>query len=459
MPRSLLIKNADYLVTMDEERRILRHVSVYCEGNKIEEIATKKERADQVINGRGLIMLPGLINTHHHLFQTLFRGIDILKKQPIVPWIKTITELSRNIDEEAMYSACLTGMAELMLSGCTTTADFLYLFPFKRNNLLRATIKAASDIGIRFHQVRGYMESRACNLWPEYATQKAEEILRESQLAIDKYHNQDKFSMCQIALGPCGLYSTSKELFKQICLLARKNQVKLHTHFAEEPNDKISLLEQANCLGDDVWLAHVVYVNAKDIKILANSKTGIAHCPICNMSQKQIFNLIAMERQGIAVGIGVDGSASNDSSNLIIEGRMAGRLQGLNKNSQEVSYLRATQILEMLTLGGAACLGRSESLGSLEAGKAADIVLIKIDNKIDCAGSYNPLEAIFHTGLSKVDYTIVNGKVVVEKGIMKTIKLDKQIKKHNLISNKIVKSAEKRLGLSFIIPWTRLSDV
>ncbi len=458
-PKSLLIKNADYLVTVDKKRRILRKASIYCEGSKIKEVDSKKRKAERIIDASGMIMLPGFINTHHHLFQTLFRGIDVLKKQPIIPWVKTMAELVKEVDEEAMYTACLTGLAELLLSGCTTSADFLYLFPQGRNNLLAATIKAAETIGIRFHQVRGYMEKRKGDIWPEYTTQDAEEILKESEKAIDNFHDQSNFSMCQIALGPCGLYSTLEELFKRVCRLARKKRVRLHTHFAETPGEKISFLESAGCLGEDVWLAHAIYVTPEDLEILAKTKTGVSYCPICNTAKKQVAPVIQMAKKGIAVGIGVDGSASNDSSNLLIEGRIGGRLQGLNNGISDVSYLRATQILEMLTLGGAACLGRKKSLGSIEAGKAADLILINVSDKLECAGADNPLEAIFHTGLSRADYTIVNGRIIVEKGELKTINLSEIIKKQNILSKKLILKAEKRLGFSFTLPWTPLLNV
>lgn len=458
-PKSLLIKNIDYLVTMDIKRRILRKVSVYCEGPEIKEIDSKRIKADRIINASGMIMLPGFINTHHHLFQTLFRGIDVLKKQPIIPWVKTMAELVKGVDEEAIYTASLTGLAELLLSGCTTSADFLYLFPRGKNNLLEATVEAAKTIGIRFHQVRGYMEKRQEDIWPEYATQDSEEILEESERAIDNFHDPVNFSMCQIALGPCGFYSTSEELFKAICQLARKEKVRLHTHFAETPGEKISLLELVGCLGEDVWLAHVIYVTPEDLKILAKTKTSVSYCPICNTAKKQVAPVIQMAKKGVPVGIGVDGSASNDSSNLLVEARMAGRLQGLNQEIKDVSYLRASQILEMLTLGGATCLGRNKNLGSIELGKAADLVLVDVSNKLECAGAHNPLEAIFHTGLSRVDYTIVNGRIIVEKGELKTVNLPNLVKKQNVLSKKLTQKAEKRLGFSFTLSWSPLLNV
>jgi len=458
-PKSLLIINADYLVTMDKKRRILRRAAVYCEGSKIKEVGSKRKKADRIIDASGMIMLPGFINTHHHLFQTLFRGIDVLKKQSIVPWVKTTAELTKGVDEEAMYTASLTGLTELLLSGCTTSADFLYLFPQGKNNLLKATIEAARIIGIRLHQVRGYVEKKEGNTWPDDVTQDSETILKESVEAIRKFHDPSNFSMCQIALGPCGFYSTSKELFAKICQLARKKGVRLHTHFAETNGEKICLLKEAGFLGKDVWLAHVIYAGEKEMQILAETETKVAYCPICNMAKKQPAPVIQMAKKGIIIGIGVDGSASNDSSNILIEARFAGRLQGLNNRTSDISYLRATQILEMLTLGGAGCLGREKSLGSIEVGKAADLVLIDISKKIECAGAHNPLEAIFHSGLSRVDYTIVNGRIIVEKGELKTVNLSNLVKKQNILSKKLILKAEKRLGFSFILPWSPLLNV
>ena len=217
MDKSILIKNADWLVTMDRQRRILHHSSVYCEGPKIIEIDSKRKKADKIIDAEGMVVLPGFINTHHHLFQTLFRGVDRLKKQPIIPWVRTIAELVRGLDYEAAYTAALTGLAELVLSGCTTCNDFPYFYPEGKNDLFDATVRAAKKIGIRFHPVRGYMDKTSKGIFPDFMTQKREKILSESERVIDQYHDAGNFSMCQVGLGPCGYYSTSPKLFKEIC--------------------------------------------------------------------------------------------------------------------------------------------------------------------------------------------------------------------------------------------------
>ncbi len=454
MKNSILIKNISYLVTIDKARRILKNVSLYCEDGKIKEIGSKRKKAKITIDAKNMVLLPGLINTHHHLFQTLFRGIDKLKKQEIIPWIKTLSELAYNLNEEAVYYACLIGLGELALSGSSTCADFLYLYPAGRKKIFEATIKAAKDIGLRFVQVRGYIQKENAGLWPDFITEEKEEILEESERVIRKYHDNDDFSMCQVALGPCGYYSTSEELLRKISLLARKYRVRLHTHFGETPGERISFLKRAKFLGKDVWLAHAVYLQPKEIRLLAKTDTRISYCPYCNTAKKRVAPIIQMAKAGIKIGIGVDGSASNDSSNLLVEARLGGRLQGLNQEEEGVSYLRGSQILEMLTLGGAACLGREKTLGSIEEGKAADFVLIRLDNKVECAGAVsNPLEAIFHTALTKVDYLGVNGKIIVKNGKLMTVNLEKSVTRLNYLAKKIIKKAEKKLGYSLSLGW------
>jgi len=459
---------------MNKKREILKNTDIYIEEGKIKQIGKNLNqfltKIDKTINATDMIIIPGLINTHHHLFQTLFRGVDQLKKRPIIEWVKTLCSLLDGLDEEVIYSAACIGTAELLLSGCTTTSDHLYVYPHKRTNLFGSQIKAAKNMKIRFHPVRGNLsvDEKGNSIWPKFVIENDEQVLINLEKTINQYHDENDYSMCQVALGPCAYYSASKKLFSQIGKLARKHHVRLHTHSLELPDENsqcqklfnlnaLEFLEHVGFLGKDSWLAHGVYATDKDINRLAKSRTSISYTPFCSTAKKRVPPIIQMLQAGINVGIGTDGSASNDASNMIQESRLAGRLQGMNQVDESVSYFRATQILELATLGGARCLGRESVLGSIEPGKAADLAIIDINLHLECTGFNNPLEAIFHSGLNRVDYTIVNGQIVVEKGEIKAINgnsLEKIIDNHNNIVKSLISRAEKKLGYSLSMGWT-----
>ncbi|MGD9129155.1 MAG: amidohydrolase family protein [Candidatus Woesebacteria bacterium] len=473
--QNLLIENCELIYTVNQQRDVLEKTDIYLEDNLIKKIGKNlrqniKNKINETIDASEMIALPGFINTHHHLFQTLFRGIDLLKKRPIVEWIQTLSALVEFMDEEAIDIAVKIGIAELLLSGCTTTSDHLYVFPHGRESLFDAEVKAAEKMAIRFHPIRGNLSvnEQGESLFPDYVLETEDQVLSRSKAAIEKYHDDSKLSMCRLGLGPCGIYSASKNLFEKIGQLAKKHQLNLHTHLLETADehqlskqlfkmDLFDFLSSTNFLGKHAWHAHAVYATKNDVKTLAKIKTGISYTPWCTTAKKQVTPVIQMLKHGVPVSIGTDGSAGNDASNLMVEARLAGRLQGMNQEVKTVSYLRATEILELLTIGGARCLGREDVLGSIEKNKVADLVLINIKDKLECSGCDNPLEAIFHTALNRVDYSIINGKIIVKQGQLNNSKLDlkKMIKIHNAIAKKVRQKAEKKLNKNLRLKWQK----
>jgi cytosine/adenosine deaminase-related metal-dependent hydrolase len=481
--QTLLIKNAGTIATVNDQRDVLTDSDILIVGNRIVAIgkqlaATLPASPDRVIDASGMVVLPGLIATHDHLFQTLYRGVDRLKKRPIVEWVATLCQLLDPLDAEAVHSAALVGLAELLLSGCTFSSDHLYVYPHGRTDLFDAQIQAAAELGIRFHPVRGSLgrDESGQSMWPDFVLETEEATLAHSEAVIQRYHDPDPFAMVQVALGPCGYYAASRRLFAAVAALAEKYGVRLHTHALEMPTeneanqrlfglDALPFLEEVGFLGAHAWLAHGVYATEQDIKRLAATRTAIAYTPWCTTSKKRVTPVTAMCAAGVTVGIAPDGAASNDGHNMLSEARLAGRLQGLDATQQAVSYWRATQILELATRGGARCLGRAK-LGSIEVGHAADLAIVDVTRHLACAGCDNPLEALFHTALSAVDYTIVNGRVVVDAGRLvnphtgQPAALDALIARHNQIAARIRKRAtDSAAGDSLRLPWTRaLSD-
>ncbi|MBI2103410.1 amidohydrolase family protein [Candidatus Woesebacteria bacterium] len=471
----LLIQNAGHVYTANPDRDVYNNIDILIEGGKISQIGSNISRevtdVDRRIDATDMVVIPGMVNTHHHLFQTLYRGIDIIKKRPIVEWVQNMSSLLDGLDDEAAYSAACVGMAELILSGCTTTSDHLYVYPHGRTSIFDATIEASRDLGMRFHPVRGNLSrnQKGDSSWKPFVLEDDDLVLSNIQEVIQKYHDSSRFSMCQVGVGPCAYYSGSDELFRQVAELARKWQVRLHTHAFEDPNEDeecrrifsrsaLEFLESVGFLGSDVWLAHGVGAQEKEIQTFADTHTSVAHTPWCSTSKKRITRVEQMLRAGVNVSLGTDGSASNDSSNMLLEARLAGRMQGMNPDNDGVSYYRATQILELATIGGARSLGRQDEIGSIEHGKAADLAIIDITKRLECTGFGNPLESVFHSGLTTVDYTIINGRVVVDRGNLVTMNglgLTEIIRNHNHIAEAIRKRAEGTLGKPLSVGWVR----
>lgn len=452
-PKSLLIENADYLVTMDKNRRILRNASVYIEGPEIKEVDSKRKKADKAINASGMIVLPGFINCHHHMFQCAFRGMPKLQNQKISKWISIICNGVKQMDEEMIYFSSLANMAELLLYGCTTTTDMLYMFPRKKKNFFEITIKAAKDIGIRFHPYYGSMSlsQKDGAFFSDDVVQNSKTILLKSESLIKKFHNTDLFSMIKVGLAPCAIFTNSKEDYLNAVKLAKKYKVNLQTHVGESEYENsysvekfkkrpVYYLQSLGWKGKIVSFTHCINITDKEIKKIAQTKTNVVHCPVSNarkpIGEIGVAPIWKMIKNGVNVAIGVDGSAGNDSSNVLEELRWARILQGTQRKS---TYLKPMDVLEMGTVNGAKLLNWENEIGSLEQNKAADIAIFNTRNKIEHAGAVcDPVSSLIASQAVPAEYVIINGKVVVEKERLKTFSLKEIIKKENKNAKKII---------------------
>ncbi|MBP9477766.1 MAG: 8-oxoguanine deaminase [Sebaldella sp.] len=434
--KKTLLKNADYIYTFNDKDEVLRNMDILIEGKVISKIGENIEITEdmEVIDASKNVILPGFVNTHHHLYQTMFRGIDEVQEMPLFPWLKGLYGFWKHLTDETIYYGSQVGFSELLRTGCTTTSDHHYVFPEDApSTLIDTQFKASEEIGIRFHATRGSMslgEDKG-GLPPVSVVQDEEKILLDSERVIDKYNDSDEFSMKRVALAPCSPFSVTKSLMIKSAELARKKGVMLHTHLAETLDEEkyclekyglrpVELMEETGWTGKDVWFAHGIFFSDDELKRLNGS--GIAHCPSSNMKLGSgICRTSELIQQGINVGIGVDGSASNDGSNMWEEVRRAYLLNHLKYADKG---LNAYEILKMATKGGARVLGRTD-IGTLEEGKAADIILFDL-NDIAFSGSHNPLTSLVCCGNSSlVKMTIVNGKIVVKDGIILTINTEK----------------------------------
>ena len=444
---TLLLRNATLLVTMDEGRRQLPDGGLFVRDNVIEQVGPTAElprEADVVIDARDMIVLPGLVNTHHHLYQTLTRALA--QEANLFDWLKTLYPIWARMTGEAAYVSALVGLAELLLSGCTTAADHLYIFP--NDTRLDDTIRAAQEIGIRFHPTRGSMslgESQG-GLPPDSVVEDEETILRDTRRVIETYHDPERYSMCRVGVAPCSPFSVTPDLMRESRELARAYGVHCHTHLAETLDEERFCVEQFGCrpveyaeqlgwAGDDVWWAHCVHVNPAEIERMARSGTGVAHCPTSNMRLASgIAPVRTMLDAGVRVGLGVDGSASNDGSHMLAEARQALLLQRVGGNPTALS---AEEALELATRGGAQVLGRDD-IGALAPGMAADLIGIRLDRVAYAGALHDPLAAVVFCAPQTVDLAVVNGGVVVEEGRLTTIELETVLEKHNRISRELL---------------------
>jgi cytosine/adenosine deaminase-related metal-dependent hydrolase len=448
---TLLLRNAELILTMDDKKTRFRNGGIFARDGFIEAVGPTENlppTADTIIDASGMIVLPGLVNTHHHLYQTLTRVVPKAQNAKLFDWLVTLYPIWARLTGEAVYISALVGMAELLLSGCTTTTDHLYIFP--NDVSLDDEIRAAKEIGIRFHPCRGSMSLGRSKggLPPDEVVQSEEEILADCERLIKTYHDPSPGSMCRIALAPCSPFSVTPELMRDTAQMARRYGVLLHTHLAETLDEENFCLEKYKMrpldymaklgwLGEDVWFVHVVHVNQRDIKILAEMGSGVAHCPSSNMRLGSgIAPVVEMLKAGVKVGLAVDGSASNDSSNMLGEARQALLLQRVRYGADSIS---AEEVLEMATKGGAKVLGR-EDIGSLEPGKAADFIGIRLE-RLEYAGAsvHDPVASLVFCSPVKVDLAVVNGRVVVEDGELLTVDLDEIVRRHNAIARRMVR--------------------
>jgi len=457
---TLLVKNTHLLVTMDGKRREIPGGSLFSRDGFITQIGRSDELpnvADEILDLVGHIVLPGLVNTHHHFYQTLTRALPAAQNANLFNWLKTLYPIWAKMSPEDIFISTQTALAELALSGCTTASDHLYLFP--NGSRLDDEIAAAQEIGLRLHASRGSMslgESKG-GLPPDNVVDPEESILSDSLRLIEQYHNPEPGSMVEIVLAPCSPFSVSSDLMHQSASLARQYGVHLHTHLAETQDEEafclqkfgykpLAYMQSLDWTGKDVWFAHCVHVKADEIQSFAREGCGVAHCPSSNMRLASgIAPIREYLRAGIPVGLGVDGSASNDSSHMLAEARQAMLLARLNAGLQGASLsnpdspdlLTARQALEMATLGGAAVLGRTD-IGSLEIGKCADFIAINL-NRLDFAGALaDPVAALVFCAPQTVDFNCVHGRMIVQQGHFLKFDMQAHLEKHNLAARKLL---------------------
>lgn len=450
MKGTLLVKNVKHLVTCDDSDRLLDGVNVFVRDGVIAGIGPEEWTAEDVIDASHMVMYPGLINTHHHLYQTFSRNLPQVQNMELFPWLKTLYEIWKHVDEDVVYYSSLTGMGELLKTGCTTCLDHHYVFPKAAGNgLLDAQFAAADALGMRFHATRGSMDLSVKDggLPPDSVVQTVDEILKDSEAAVRKYHDNSRYSMHQVALAPCSPFSVTGDLLRESAVLARKLKVRLHTHLAETKDEEqftlshfgmrpLQYMESLGWVGPDVWYAHGIHFNDDEIGYLAQTGTGVAHCPVSNMKLSSgVAKIPQMLKLGVPVGLAVDGSASNDGSNLLEEMRVAYLLHRLSWSQEAPS---GYDILRMATRGSARLLGR-EDLGQIAVGMAADFFLVDTE-RIELVGAqFDPKSMLCTVGLKgSVDCTVVNGRVVIRDGRLTCVDEGRAVEKANQAVNKYI---------------------
>ena len=436
----LLIRNADYLLTMDEMRRELVSADVLLRDGVVVAVGQNLTTEGEVIEASGCVVTPGLVNTHHHLYQSLTRAVPGGQDALLFGWLKTLYPIWARFTPDHMYVSAQVGLAELALSGCTLSSDHLYMYP--NGSRLEDTIHAAAEIGVRFQPTRGAMSIGESDggLPPDALVEREAAILEDCIRVIDGFHDPSASSMCRVGIAPCSPFSVSRDLMRDAALLARDKGAMLHTHLAENDEDIAYSMAQFGCrpgqyaqdlgwVGPDVWHAHCVKLDPSEIALFAQTKTGVAHCPCSNCRLGSgIAPLRAMRDAGVPVGLGVDGSASNDAGNLVAEARQAMLLQRVAGGADAMS---AREALEIATRGGADILGRTEC-GRIEVGARADIAIWDVSG-IESAGSWDPA-ALLLAGPTTVRDLLVEGRSVVRDGQVVTIDLPAQIAQQNKLA-------------------------
>lgn len=440
---TLLVKNIDHLATFDDARRELKDGALFVRGNVIEAVGTTSElahlSADRVLDLGGHLVMPGMVNTHHHMYQNLTRVM--VQDDELFVWLTTLYPIWAELDDEAIHISARVAMAELIASGCTTSSDHLYIQP--NNVRLDSTIAAAQDIGLRFHAARGAMSRGQSQggLPPDRCVEREEDILKDAERLIQTHHDRSRHAMTRIVLAPCSPFSVTPGLMKEAAQLARSHAgVHLHAHLAEELDEEtycrktygmrpVEFAASVGWLGPDVWFAHAIFLNSDEIRQFAETGTGMVHCPSANMRCGQgIAKIREMLDAGVSCGLGVDGSASNDTSNLFLEARLAQMLQRVAPNRYlseapggrggfggSPKALSAREALVMATRGGAGLLGRDD-IGHLAPGMSADFIAVRL-NQLGLSGTQrDPLAAMIMCGPFKVDYSFINGREIISRG-------------------------------------------
>ncbi|MCK5153292.1 MAG: 8-oxoguanine deaminase [Spirochaetales bacterium] len=452
----ILLKNCYYILKSVHEEA-LRGYDMLIENNIVTKIDKNidfsRNREDRVIDCSTHVVVPGFVNTHHHFYQTLTRNLPAVQDAKLFDWLVYLYEIWKNLDADAIYYSSQLAMGELLKTGCTTATDHHYVYPRNvKEDIMGLQFKAADDVGMRFSPTRGSMSlsKKDGGLPPDSVVQTDDEILEDSERVINKYHDTSEFSMRKIALAPCSPFSVTEDLMKESVKLARKHGVKLHTHLAETKDENdfcvemygrrpLKLMEDTGFIGEDVWYAHGIHFNDDELKLLSETKSHISHCPSSNMRLGSgICRVTEMLPTDINVGIGVDGSASNDTSDMLGEMRNALLLQRVHYGSGAV---KTRDIFKMASENGAKLLN-FEKVGRLQEGWAADMAIFNI-NKMEYAGSLSdPLAALIFSGYNHgTDYTIVNGRIAVENGRLTGIDEQKLTDKANMISERMIREA------------------
>lgn len=462
MPPTLLIRNATCIATMDEARTEWRNASVFVRGHLIEAVgpaADLPQQADTVIDARGHLVVPGLVNTHHHMAQSLTRAIPGVQDAELFSWLRGLYPIWAGLTPEMVFVSTQLAMAELLLSGCTTSSDHLYIYP---NGIrLDDSIAAAQAIGMRFVATRGSMSVGASQggLPPDAVVEREDAILADTQRLIEAWHDPAHGAMLQIAVAPCSPFSVSRDLMRESARLARQYGVRLHTHLAENDHDIAYSREKFGCtpaqyaqdlgwLGDDVWHAHCVKLDDEGISLFAATRTGVAHCPCSNMRLASgIAPVRRMLDAGVAVGLGVDGSASNDGAHMVNEARQALLLARVGRSLEPFgcdhgpSEMTARDALALATRGGAQVLGRRD-IGQLAPGMCADLALFNLGTLAFAGGAvHDPVGALLLCASPQAAWTIVNGRIVVREGQLATLDAGPLVERHNRLALQLAEAA------------------
>jgi cytosine/adenosine deaminase-related metal-dependent hydrolase len=447
---TILLRNIHTLATMDDSGRELHDAWVFIRDNVIVAVGgpadpLPHDTAQDIHDMSGHVVLPGLINTHHHMYQTLTRCIA--QEHELFDWLRSLYPIWARMNGEAVYVSARLAMAELLLSGCTTSSDHLYIYP--NDVTIDEEIRAAQEIGLRFHAARGAMsvgESKG-GLPPDRVVEDEADILHDMRRAVETYHDASRYAMLRVVIAPCSPFSVSVDLMRESAALARSYGVHLHTHLAENANDVAysretfgmkpgHWAESVGWVGDDVWHAHCVKLDGDEIAMFGRSGTGVCHCPTSNIRLASgIAPVRAMLDAQVKVGLGVDGSASNDSGHLLAEARQAMLLQRVGGNPAAMS---AREALRLATRGGAAVLGRDD-IGMIAPGQAADVIAYRLDTPAFAGALHDPVAALAFCQPDRVDLSIINGRTVVKDGALTTVDLPLLVETHNDISRRLIR--------------------
>ena len=464
--KTLLIRNARCVAALNDTQQELQDASILIRDNLIEAIGPAgalPTTADEVIDARNHLVTPGLINTHHHMYQSLTRAIPAVQNAELFGWLRGLYPIWAELTPEMVRVSTQVAMAELLMSGCTTTSDHLYIYPNGPHGKVRLddSIEAARAIGMRFVATRGSMSVGASQggLPPDRVVEKEDFILKDTQRLIETYHDATHGAMVNVAVAPCSPFSVSRDLMRESALLARAHKVRLHTHLAENDHDMAYSREKFNCtpaeyaqdlgwLGPDVWHAHCVKLDAEGISLFAATRTGVAHCPCSNMRLASgIAPIRKMLDAGVPVGLGVDGSASNDAAHMVNEARQALLLARVGRSlapfgcDQGPAEMTARDVLKIATRGGAEVLGRRD-IGHLAPGMCADLAMFDLRTLGFAGGAvHDPVGSLMLCASAQAAFTVVNGRVVVRDGRLATVELEPLLEQHNRLAVELAQAA------------------